>query len=348
MSFDTRAGTRGGWQPGTGGPIGRWYTKRIANRIRRTGKLMGLHALVLTTIGRKSGAERTTPVMGWLPDDGGAWLIVAAANGGAKNPAWYFNIAAHPDKVQIETPGRTVGDRRAAPRERARRGMAADRRRFAPVCEVPAEDRPRAADHPPHAAARVSTPAKVEHSRHCHCWTHARPPDQIHRSARAPPGTTGLASPANRWLGNARRWDFEAHVESQSCAKTDRNRRRGVRGRSLEMPNLQAIAALAEDPRFLKIVVSPGLRPGLASSRSARVLGDGTGRAGLGLSDSVRERAADVVRRVSCLRGRHHPSVTERPRVDPSQNPGCIESVLPAGGCPPAPRRGERYDQGAG
>lgn len=75
MSFDTRAGTRGGWQPGTGGPIGRWYTKRIVKRIRRTGKLMGLHALVLTTIGRKSGAERTTPVMGWLPDDGGAWLI---------------------------------------------------------------------------------------------------------------------------------------------------------------------------------------------------------------------------------------------------------------------------------
>jgi deazaflavin-dependent oxidoreductase (nitroreductase family) len=33
---------------------------------------------------------------------------VGAANGGARNPAWYYNIAAHPDKVQIETPGRTV------------------------------------------------------------------------------------------------------------------------------------------------------------------------------------------------------------------------------------------------
>ena len=135
MSFDTRTGTRGGWQPGTGGPIGRWYTSRIVKRIRRTGKLMGLHALVLTTIGRKSGAERTTPVMGWLPEDDGRWLIVAAANGGAKNPAWYSNIAAHPDKVQIETPGRTVAviaeQLHGSERDEAWRQIAAASPRFA-------------------------------------------------------------------------------------------------------------------------------------------------------------------------------------------------------------------------
>jgi hypothetical protein len=28
--------------------------------------------------------------------------------GAARNPAWYYNIAEHPDKVQIETPGRRV------------------------------------------------------------------------------------------------------------------------------------------------------------------------------------------------------------------------------------------------
>jgi deazaflavin-dependent oxidoreductase (nitroreductase family) len=107
MSFDTPAGTRGGWQPGTGGPIVRWWTKRAMDRIRRKGKMMGLNALVLTTIGRRSGAERTTP-LGWFPGNDGSWLIVAAANGGARNPAWYYNIAAHPDKVQIEMPGRKV------------------------------------------------------------------------------------------------------------------------------------------------------------------------------------------------------------------------------------------------
>jgi deazaflavin-dependent oxidoreductase (nitroreductase family) len=135
MSFDTRAGTRGGWQPGTGGPIGRWYTKRIVNRIRRTGKVMGLNALVLTTIGRRSGAERTTPVMGWSPGEDGSWLIVGAANGGAKHPAWYYNIAEHPDQVQIETPGRTVAviaeQLHGSERDEAWRQITAASRRFA-------------------------------------------------------------------------------------------------------------------------------------------------------------------------------------------------------------------------
>lgn len=55
MSLDTPNGSRGGWQPSTGGAVGRWLTKRAVNRIRRSGKAMGLgfDALVLTTIGRK-------------------------------------------------------------------------------------------------------------------------------------------------------------------------------------------------------------------------------------------------------------------------------------------------------
>ena len=92
MGFDTPAGTRGGWQPGPGGPIGRWWTKRAMKMIRRKGRIMGLDALVLTTIGRRSGAERTVPV-GWFPGGDGSWLILAAANGGARNPGWYYNIA---------------------------------------------------------------------------------------------------------------------------------------------------------------------------------------------------------------------------------------------------------------
>ena len=78
------------------------------NRIRRKGKMMGLgfDALVLTTIGRKSGAERAT-ALGWFPGKDGSWLIVAAA-GGPRNPAWYHNLAAHPDKVQSEMAGRLV------------------------------------------------------------------------------------------------------------------------------------------------------------------------------------------------------------------------------------------------
>jgi deazaflavin-dependent oxidoreductase (nitroreductase family) len=81
----------------------------MMTRIRRTGKapFMGFDALVLTTIGRKSGLERSTPV-GWFPGKDGSWLIVASAAGAAKNPDWYHNLAAHPDQVQIEMAGRKV------------------------------------------------------------------------------------------------------------------------------------------------------------------------------------------------------------------------------------------------
>ena len=107
MSFDTAAGTRGARQPS--GFALRAANKLMASRIRRRGggKVMGFSALILTTVGRKTGAERTTPV-GWFPGQDGSWLIVASANGAAGNPAWYYNIAAHPDQVRIEVEGRKV------------------------------------------------------------------------------------------------------------------------------------------------------------------------------------------------------------------------------------------------
>ena len=107
MSFDTAAGTRGGRQPS--GPLARWGNKLMSGRIRnkQDGMFMGFNALVLTTVGRKSGLPRTNPV-GWFPGPDGSWLIVASAAGAARNPAWYYNIAAHPDQVQIEVQGRKV------------------------------------------------------------------------------------------------------------------------------------------------------------------------------------------------------------------------------------------------
>jgi deazaflavin-dependent oxidoreductase (nitroreductase family) len=78
------------------------------NRIRRKGgKVMGMDALVLTTVGRKSGVERSSPVA-YFPDGNDAWLIVASANGAANNPAWYHNLAAHPDQVRVEMAGRKI------------------------------------------------------------------------------------------------------------------------------------------------------------------------------------------------------------------------------------------------
>ena len=107
MSFDTTAGTRGARQPS--GFALRAVNKLMASRIRRKGggRVLGFNALILTTVGRKTGAERTNPV-GWFPGPDGGWLIVASANGAAGNPAWYYNIAVHPDQVQIEVEGRKV------------------------------------------------------------------------------------------------------------------------------------------------------------------------------------------------------------------------------------------------
>jgi deazaflavin-dependent oxidoreductase (nitroreductase family) len=105
MSFDTPDGTRGRRPVGAGM---RWLNKLAIRRIRRKGgTFMGINTLLLTTIGRKSGLERTSPV-GWFPGTDGDWLIVASAGGGVKNPQWYHNLAAHPDKVRIEVEDRMV------------------------------------------------------------------------------------------------------------------------------------------------------------------------------------------------------------------------------------------------
>lgn len=107
MSFDTRPGTRGARQPR--GRLAKWANQMMARRIsRKPGvKVMGFDALVLTTIGRKSGSERTTPV-GWFPGKDGSRLIVASAAGAPGNPAWYYNLAAHPDQVRITVDGKTI------------------------------------------------------------------------------------------------------------------------------------------------------------------------------------------------------------------------------------------------
>lgn len=82
-----------------------WFNKRMAKRIRgKGGRAMGLDPLLLITIGAKSGLTRETPVARF-PGPSGSWLIVASANGAKNNPAWYFNIAAHPDQVRIVIDG---------------------------------------------------------------------------------------------------------------------------------------------------------------------------------------------------------------------------------------------------
>jgi len=82
-------------------PLGVWALRRSKGGLAAKFKV---DALVLTTVGRRSGRTRSV-VLQFFPD--GEALIVAAANdGGAKHPAWYLNLKANPD-AHVE-----VNDRR--------------------------------------------------------------------------------------------------------------------------------------------------------------------------------------------------------------------------------------------
>jgi deazaflavin-dependent oxidoreductase (nitroreductase family) len=79
----------------------------IARRVHRlTGSKMGGRPLLyLTTVGAKSGERRTAVVMPFAEGDD-AWLVVGSKGGAASHPAWFHNLAAHPDQVEIEFEGR--------------------------------------------------------------------------------------------------------------------------------------------------------------------------------------------------------------------------------------------------
>jgi len=63
----------------------------------------GTVTLLLSTKGRKSGEERTTPLIyGRSGDD---YLIVASNGGSAAPPAWYLNIQENPGDVEIQVKG---------------------------------------------------------------------------------------------------------------------------------------------------------------------------------------------------------------------------------------------------
>lgn len=134
MTFSSRNGTRGARQPG-GGFLPRLINRWAAKRARAGKKLFaGTLALVLTTVGSRTGIERSTPVT-YFPGEDGTWLIVASAAGAAKNPAWYYNLAANPDRVRIELDGHSYdvvaaqlhGDERA----RAWRRISGESKLFA-------------------------------------------------------------------------------------------------------------------------------------------------------------------------------------------------------------------------
>src|SRR3954453_15007483 len=60
----------------------------------------GTKILLLTTKGRRSGEERTNPLIHRTDD--GRWVVVASKGGAPDDPGWFKNLEANPDSVEIQ------------------------------------------------------------------------------------------------------------------------------------------------------------------------------------------------------------------------------------------------------
>lgn len=117
-------GTRGAWSPPgflmkVAQPL---MNMQISNYRKKAGStaplMMGFPTVLLTTIGAKTGHERTH-VLGGFADGDDAWLIIASKGGTATHPAWFINLAKQPDKVWLE-----VGNRKLQVRPQELQGAA--------------------------------------------------------------------------------------------------------------------------------------------------------------------------------------------------------------------------------
>jgi deazaflavin-dependent oxidoreductase (nitroreductase family) len=83
----------------------RWVRKHIKDYVRTGGskghEWSGVHTLLLTTRGRKTGKLRRTALI--YGRDEGRYLVVASQGGARRHPSWYLNLVANPEvTVQVE------------------------------------------------------------------------------------------------------------------------------------------------------------------------------------------------------------------------------------------------------
>ena len=98
MNWMVASGVQQKWQrlhvaiyEGTGGRLG-------------PGMMPGARCCLLSTVGRKSGLQRTLPLI--YVQEGDVVCLVASNGGAVSHPLWYRNLVAHPDvTLQI---GRSV------------------------------------------------------------------------------------------------------------------------------------------------------------------------------------------------------------------------------------------------
>jgi deazaflavin-dependent oxidoreductase (nitroreductase family) len=109
---------------------GAWLFARVLHRIDRpvyeltrgrhtcASLLSGIPVVILTTTGVRTGQPRTVPVLG-IPIQGTV-AIIASNFGQHRQPAWYYNLRAHPDaEVVVDGMRRRVRAVEAAGERRA-------------------------------------------------------------------------------------------------------------------------------------------------------------------------------------------------------------------------------------
>ena len=82
------------------------------------GTMLKVPILLLITRGRKSGKQRTTPLM--FSRDGDNLVLIASVGGAPRNPAWYWNLQGGEAEVQVGSERRRVRARDAEGDERER------------------------------------------------------------------------------------------------------------------------------------------------------------------------------------------------------------------------------------
>jgi len=99
-----------------------WTNRQKAQMAKSTeqAKFMGFPVAVVTTVGAKSGEERSH-ILGAFPDGNDAWLLIASKGGSATHPHWFHNIVKNPDKVWIQ-----IGNRKFRAHVESLQGAARD------------------------------------------------------------------------------------------------------------------------------------------------------------------------------------------------------------------------------
>ena len=91
-----------------------------------TRNMRGSEVVLLTTKGRKSGKQRTTPLFGLA--DGENWTVIASQGGHHEHPNWYLNLRDNPEvALQVGSETMRMRAETAEGTERARlwKNMAA-------------------------------------------------------------------------------------------------------------------------------------------------------------------------------------------------------------------------------